>query len=109
MRRATTPLSAIPMVWISRLAQTALDWGRHGHLLPGHPSQLVKRNSQTVLNVAFNGLTDDVASAPTAAPMFWDLRVRSLEAQALEPLKAFEEMRGDAYPRTAPCRLRSRE
>ena len=34
----------------------------------------MKRNSQTVLNVAFNGLT------------------------ALEPLKALEEMRGGAYP-----------
>ncbi len=30
--------------------------------------------------------------------MFWDLRVRSLEAQALEPLKALDEMRGSAYP-----------
>jgi cytochrome c peroxidase len=29
--------------------------------------------------------------------MFWDSRVRSLEVQALEPLKAFEEMRGAAY------------
>lgn len=29
--------------------------------------------------------------------MFWDLRVRGLEAQALEPIKALEEMRGDAY------------
>ena len=65
---------------------------------PGHPTRLVKRNSQTVLNVAFNGLTDAAASAPATAPMFWDLRARSLEAQALEPLKAFEEMRGSAYP-----------
>jgi cytochrome c peroxidase len=30
--------------------------------------------------------------------MFWDMRVASLETQALEPIKAFEEMRGDAYP-----------
>ena len=30
--------------------------------------------------------------------MFWDLRTRGLEAQALEPLKALEDMRGDAYP-----------
>ena len=30
--------------------------------------------------------------------MFWDLRVRGLEAQALEPLKALDEMRGGAYP-----------
>jgi cytochrome c peroxidase len=28
--------------------------------------------------------------------MFWDNRVRSLEAQALEPIKTFEEMRGPA-------------
>jgi cytochrome c peroxidase len=63
----------------------------------GHPSRLVKRNSQTVLNVAFNGLTAGGEPTPAAAPMFWDLRVRSLEAQALEPLKALEEMRGGAY------------
>jgi cytochrome c peroxidase len=29
--------------------------------------------------------------------MFWDSRVRSLETQALEPIKALEEMRGHAY------------
>jgi cytochrome c peroxidase len=64
----------------------------------GHPVRLVKRNSQTVLNVAFNGLTAGTGSAPSAAPMFWDLRARSLEAQALEPIRALEEMRGSAYP-----------
>ncbi len=73
---------------------------------------LVKRNSPTVLNTAFNGLRGgrgrrqafDTATPPSpasvdqaAAPMLWDNRVRSLEAQALEPLKAREEMRGDAY------------
>ena len=30
--------------------------------------------------------------------MFWDLRVRTLEAQALEPIKALDEMRGGTYP-----------
>ncbi len=30
--------------------------------------------------------------------MFWDLRVRSLEVQALEPIKTLEEMRGAAHP-----------
>ncbi len=30
--------------------------------------------------------------------MFWDVRARSLEQQALEPIKALEEMRGHAYP-----------
>ena len=64
----------------------------------GHPQRLVKRNSQTVLNVAFNGLSAGSGAGPAEAPMFWDLRTRGLEAQALEPLKALEEMRGDAYP-----------
>ena len=63
----------------------------------GHASRPVKRNSQTVLNVAFNGLTDGANAAAAAAPMFWDSRVRSLEAQALEPLKAADEMRGGTY------------
>ena len=30
--------------------------------------------------------------------MFWDVRALSLERQALEPIKALEEMRGNAYP-----------
>ena len=64
----------------------------------GRPARLVKRNSQTVLNVAFNGLVSGADPSPATAPMFWDLRVRSLEAQALEPIKALEEMRGEAYP-----------
>ena len=74
---------------------------------------VVRRNSPTVLNVAYNGLDrrrrrrgDDAPRTRAEmltvdggrAPMFWDSRVRSLEAQALEPLKAFDEMRGDAYP-----------
>ena len=68
---------------------------------------VVKRNSPTILNTAFNGLDDrrrrrrggdTIASLdPARAPMFWDSRVRSLETQALEPLKALEEMRGTAY------------
>jgi cytochrome c peroxidase len=74
---------------------------------------VVKRNSPTILNVAFNGFDDDDdgdgrgrrrfgGSSPSLiqarAPMFWDSRVRSLETQALEPIKALEEMRGHAYP-----------
>ena len=74
---------------------------------------VVKRNSPTVLNTVFNGLdrrrrrrrsngtsasVDQMRSVDqTRAPMFWDRRTRSLEAQALEPIKAFEEMRGLAY------------
>ena len=76
---------------------------------------VVKRNSPTILNVAFNGVDDDddddgrprgrrrFGVTPQTlnqarAPMFWDSRVRSLETQALEPLKALEEMRGLASP-----------
>ncbi len=57
----------------------------------------VKRNSQTVINSAFNGLTNDETPDASLAPMFWDLRVKSLENQSLEPIKALEEMRGHTY------------
>jgi cytochrome c peroxidase len=69
---------------------------------------VVRRNSPTILNVAFNGRDDrrrrrglngsPDAVDPATAPMFWDSRVRSLEAQALEPIKSLEELRGHAYP-----------
>jgi cytochrome c peroxidase len=72
---------------------------------------VVRRNSPTIVNVAFNGLGlrgggnngrrfDGTVNSvdQTRSPMFWDSRVRSLESQALEPLKAFEEMRGATYP-----------
>jgi cytochrome c peroxidase len=64
----------------------------------GHTARPVKRNSQTILNVAFNGLTAAGESTAASAPMFWDVRARGLEAQALEPLKAVDVMRGRAYP-----------
>ena len=57
----------------------------------------VKRNSQTILNAAFNGLTLNGSADAAHAPMFWDLRAKSLENQSLEPIKSFEEMRGHRY------------
>jgi len=57
----------------------------------------VKRNAHTVINTAFNGIGIDNHYDPEQAPMFWDDRVKSLEGQALEPLKALEEMRGRRY------------
>ncbi|MGW9686341.1 cytochrome-c peroxidase [Flagellimonas sp. 2504JD1-5] len=54
----------------------------------------VKRNAQTILNSAFNGLESHKAYIPENATMFWDDRAKSLEKQALEPIKALEEMRG---------------
>ena len=57
----------------------------------------VKRNAHTILNTAFNGIDIFNKYDPSDAPMFWDSRVNSLEDQALEPLKALEEMRGRNY------------
>ncbi|WP_254412640.1 cytochrome-c peroxidase [Dyadobacter diqingensis] len=57
----------------------------------------VKRNSQSILNTAFNGIKNDEIYDPEKAPMFWDVRAKSLEMQALEPIKTLEEMRGNTY------------
>jgi cytochrome c peroxidase len=58
---------------------------------------LVKRNSQTILNTAFNGIDETLNYDPDNAPMFWDLRAKSLESQSLEPIKTLEEMRGRKF------------
>lgn len=62
---------------------------------------IIARNAPTVLNVGFNGVTADGKCDPANAPMFWDSRVLSLEAQALVPMRAAEEMRGDVCAETA--------
>jgi cytochrome c peroxidase len=61
---------------------------------PGGANPLVRRNSQTILNVAFNGLDARGRVDPAHAPMFWDSRAQGLEAQALIPIESLEEMRG---------------
>ncbi|MFD0796595.1 cytochrome c peroxidase [Maribacter chungangensis] len=58
----------------------------------------VKRNAQTIINTAFNGIDENNRYEPETATMFWDDRAKSLEEQALEPIKAFEEMRGHGIP-----------
>jgi len=60
-------------------------------------AQRAPRNSLTVLNVAFNGLTVEGGVAPELAPMFWDHRVLSLERQALGPIQNPVEMRGTSF------------
>jgi len=57
----------------------------------------VARNSMTVLNTAWNGLVDATPPDPAQAPMFWDNRTRSLEAQAKGPLTSAAEMMGTHY------------
>lgn len=63
----------------------------------GHTG-FVRRNAHTILNTAFNGIDVNGIAVPELAPMFWDNRAKSLEEQALIPLKDFAEMRGNAYP-----------
>ena len=53
----------------------------------------VARNAPTILDTAFNGWTE-TSVAPEAAPMFWDARALSLEAQVLGPIESPAEMRG---------------
>ncbi|KQS28323.1 cytochrome-c peroxidase [Dyadobacter sp. Leaf189] len=64
----------------------------HANTIP-----FVKRNSQSILNTAFNGIENHKAYQPESAPMFWDLRAKGLEQQALEPVRTLEEMRGNAF------------
>jgi len=79
------------------LGVTAIGLGSSRRQAPGSSIPIVKRNAPTVLNIAFSGSDESGRYDPATAPMFWDLRVKSLEKQALEPLKANEEMRGDTY------------
>ncbi|WP_169927370.1 cytochrome-c peroxidase [Labilithrix luteola] len=55
----------------------------------------LRRNTPTVLLATWNGLRGEGHLVPPEdAPMFWDNRARSLEAQARGPLHAEGEMRG---------------
>ena len=65
------------------IGTNGIGHGASRTFVPGHTSHPVKRNSQSILNVAFNGLAVRGGAAPARAPMFWDLRAQSLEAQAL--------------------------
>lgn len=65
-------------------------------ILTDESFHLEPRNSQTILNVAFNGERNADPSANGC--QFWDCRVNSLEAQATKPVASRVEMRGDAYP-----------
>jgi cytochrome c peroxidase len=76
---------------------TGSGLGHRRRFAAGSSIPFVKRNSQTILNVAFSGSDERGNYDPAAAPMFWDVRAKGLEAQALEPLKALEEMRGRTF------------
>lgn len=82
----------------------ALSIGVGGKGLGGNryfikPGELpfTQRNSQTLLNTAFNGIDMKGDYEPETAPMFWDLRAEGLEGQAMHPIKQLEEMRGKEW------------
>ena len=75
-------------------------FGSKRHFHEPNDIPFTKRNSPTVINTAFNGMANEKLYTPEHAPMFWDLRAKSLEDQSLEPLKALEEMRGRNYGET---------
>lgn len=62
----------------------------------GHTGQ-APRNAPSVLNTAWNGITELGMFDPELAAMFWDSRTQGLENQALEPIRSREEMRGDSF------------
>lgn len=68
----------------------------------GTGGQATKRGALTVLDAAWNGWTANTPNPdPTQAPMFWDIRVRSLESQARGPLTGETEMRGPSFDETS--------
>jgi cytochrome c peroxidase len=79
----------------------AVGLGANRRFLNPNTFSFVKRNSMTILNTAFNGMDVNGNFNPATAPMFWDSRVKSLESQSVEPIKALEEMRGNAYTEAA--------
>lgn len=71
------------------------------HFLSYNNIPFAKRNSLSVINTAFNGITTDGSYDASTAAMFFDNRTRSLELQSLEPMKTLEEMKGRAISSAA--------
>ncbi len=71
--------------------------GEHRKFNTPNDIPFTKRNAQSLLNTAFNGIDVNGNYSPEKAPMFWDLRASGLEAQAQLPIKTFEEMRGHLF------------
>ena len=67
-----------------------------GGLVLNSPIDRVGRNSPSIINTAYNGLTGEGQYVPENAVMFWDGRARSLEIQCTMPPTSRDEMLGDA-------------
>jgi len=59
--------------------------GRNRVFVKNDSIPFTQRNSQAILNTAFNGIDNNGDYVPEKAPMFWDLRAESLEEQAMQP------------------------
>lgn len=70
--------------------------GRATERVQGEP-EAVPRNAQSIINTFWNGINEAGVFDPQQAPMFWDNREMSLQAQALDPLKSELEMRGSLF------------
>ncbi|AUD04408.1 cytochrome-c peroxidase [Spirosoma pollinicola] len=79
------------------LGANAIGYGQNRRFLQPNDIPLTKRNTQTLLNAAFNGMDANGKYVAFTAPMFWDSRLQSLENQLIGPLTTVEEMRGHAY------------
>jgi len=69
-------------------------FGSNRQFIQPNDIPFTKRNSPGLLNTAFNGIDIHGNYKPEDAPMFWDMRAKSLEEQAMNPIKQLEEMRG---------------
>ena len=70
--------------------------GRGELRVAGHTG-VVRRNTQTLLNTAWNGIGELGVFDPATAPMFWDNRAAGFAEQAIEPIESRKEMRGDLF------------
>lgn len=81
-------LSATKSVACASCHQPRYGWTDARKTAIGATRVPLSRNTLSILNTAFMG--------GAVAPMFWDAREHGLEAQVLHPLRARDEMRGDA-------------
>jgi cytochrome c peroxidase len=74
--------------------------GRGELRVAGHTG-MVRRNTQTLVNTAWNGIGELGVFDPATAPMFWDNRAAGFAEQAIEPIESREEMRGDLFTKAS--------
>ena len=91
-----------------------LDWSARARLGAGRrfdrpgTRPFVKRNSQTVLNAAFNGIDGAAARSGARADLVGRARRRDLEAQALKAVEGARRDSAAVYPEAAASTASSR-